>query len=430
MKTVNEWLSKIEKLHPDGIRLGLERIATIANRLEVTSFDCPVVVVAGTNGKGSCVKFLESILYSAGYQVGAYSSPHLLAFNERIRIGNQNISDKDLLKAFEVVEQARQGMPLTFFEFTTLAALWLFKEADLDALLLEVGLGGRLDAVNIVDSDIAIITTIHYDHMEWLGDTRDAIALEKAGIFREEGYAICGDLEPPRTLLEYAKKLRCQFFTAQKDFSFKVNSQNWSWHSKETQFLNLPLPTLPIQNAAASLMSIIKLREHLDISDYAVANGIKTAKLPGRFQVLDSPYPCILDVAHNPASAQMLAQQLDNRESGHKLVAVVGMLADKDIANTLKPLIPRIDRWYFGNLKTPRGAKAMQMVHKLQEFADLNYDTYDCVSTAFLAAANHLNPGDKILVFGSFYTVAEVLYILQNEKLSPIANLAEAVPVS
>lgn len=413
MKTLSEWLSYIETLHVKAIDLKLDRVSKVANLLHLTSFECPIIIVGGTNGKGSCVKLLETILTLGGYQVGAYTSPHLLSFNERIRVANKNIDDETLCLAFEEIESKRKDIALTFFEFTTLAALWIFKNQPLDILILEVGLGGRLDAVNIVDSDVAIITSISIDHTDWLGTTRESIGFEKAGIFRRQKVAICGDLSPPDALLEYAQSLKTTLYCAGRDFSYELANDSWSWSSKESIFPKLPMPLLSIQNTSTVLMALMSLKKELPLSKDAITQGIKTANLQGRFQQFEQPYTCLLDVAHNPASSELLAKQIETKFHGSKFIAVVGMLVDKDIAGTLKPLLPFIKEWHLGTLDVPRGASSQQLASHFQDFDATKWYTHKSISDAFKVAVS-LNTNEKILVFGSFYTVAEVLYLLQN----------------
>lgn len=408
MHTLTSWLQHIESFHPQNIALGLERIEQVARTLQLTKFECPVVMVAGTNGKGSCVKFLESILSLNGNRVGAYTSPHLLAFNERIRIENNNITDELLIKAFEVIESARKDVQLTFFEFTTLAAFWLFKQANLDILILEVGLGGRLDAVNILDADISIITSIDIDHTDWLGTTREQIALEKAGILRKNQWTIIGDPKPPAVLLDYANQLESKLFQVNRDFHYKKGNHSWQFTCEDQTYSNLPMPQLPIQNAATALMALTIInRNFWSVTTGAIEKGLSTASMMGRFQAVETPYPAILDVAHNEASAKLLATKC--RERGCDWVAVVGMLADKDITKTLGALTGLISCWYFGSLNVIRGASAAVLSATLEKIDNHKCYTYDCVADAFNAAGSRLTAQQKILVFGSFYTVAEVL---------------------
>jgi dihydrofolate synthase/folylpolyglutamate synthase len=422
---LSEWFSYIESLHMDAIVLGLDRIAIVAEKLGVLHFPCPVITIAGTNGKGSCVAFLEAIFTHAGYAVGAYTSPHLLRFHERIRLLGKEISDTPLLHAFEQVEAARaeQDVRLTYFEFTTLAALYLFKQAAPDVLLLEVGLGGRLDAVNVIDPDVSVITTIALDHMDWLGDTREAIGYEKAGIFRPNTPAICGDLDPPAQIKERAQKLAAPLYCAGVDFSFESNRETWSWRYKEHAYTALPLPQLPVQNAATALMAVHCLQNRLPVSVDAVVQGLTYAALPGRFQrfVQGGGGETILDVAHNPAAAHYLATRLRSAPIAGLTRAVVGILADKDIEETLRPLLPLVHTWYVASLDGPRGACAEKIAEYLQKLGVAAYYhlpiLFDSVTTAYKKAQADMKNEDRILVFGSFHTVAPILLTLHEKEI-------------
>lgn len=408
MKTLQQWLLKLEKLYPKTIEMGLDRIKIVAHKLSLTKFTCPVIMIAGTNGKGSCVELMASIGHAHGYRVGAYTSPHLLRFNERIAIDRTHVEDAKLMQAFETVENARGNVPLTFFEFTTLAALWIFQQVSLDLLLLEVGLGGRLDAVNIVDADIAIIASIDIDHIDWLGSTREEIGREKAGIFRPFKLAICGDSFPPESVHLAAKQLNSPLLSLGRDFHFQLTQNGWKWSFGEIQLTQLPLPSLSVQNAAIALTALYALTPRLSFNAEGVAKGIKKAFLKGRFQRVEN---CILDVAHNPASAKLLA--LNCQKIGITNVkAVVGMLADKDIRETLAPLLPFVSAWYIGDLNVPRGAKAVCLAEELRVLGAVNCYAYGSVSAAFEAARAHV--AENTLIFGSFYTVAEVLHLLEN----------------
>ncbi len=414
MTPLADWLSKIEKCHPQSIEMGLDRILIVANRLNVLKFDCPVITVGGTNGKGSCVRLIESIFQAQGYKVGTYTSPHLLYFNERIHVDNQMQNDSTLIAAFEQVEAARREVPLTFFEFTTLAALYIFQQAKLDLLVLEVGLGGRLDAVNIIDADIAIIASIDLDHTDWLGSNREEIGVEKAGIFKQKKYAICGDQEPPQSIFQEAKRIGCQLFTVNVDFRYEINQADWNWSFHHFYLKNLPLPNLSIQNAATILMAVRLLCSKLPVSKEAIVRGLASAILPGRFQIIEQPRFCILDVAHNPASARLLASRCQSLPLPKKFIAVVGMLADKDIAGTLEPLLSLVSSWHVGTLGGIRGAPAHLLIKELQDFGVKNCYNYECVADAFNAVIANIQYQEKILVFGSFYTVAEILHLLEN----------------
>lgn len=414
----SEWLTYIQSLHPKTIALGLDRVQAAAEKLSIQKFNCPVITIAGTNGKGSCVAFLESILQASGRRVGAYTSPHLLRFNERIRIAGQEVSDHDLVKAFAQIEHARAALQieLTFFEFTTLAALYLFQQSQLDVLLLEVGLGGRKDAVNIVEPDIAIITTIALDHMDWLGDTREAIGWEKAGIFRSQKPAICGDFEPPESVLFAAQEIQAPLYCMRRDFDYSLDvaGKTWEWRSAKTQLKDLPLPQLPLQNAATALMGVALLQSLAGFLPGAIKHGISTARVPGRFQQLSSPVNTILDVAHNPAAAAYLAQKLRQTPHIGRTYAVVSLLTDKDIPATLNPLLSCVDEWFICGLEEIRGGTCEMMENHLQNLGVSAYHKASSVLKAYQLAVEHCRPEDRIVVFGSFHTVAPVLEFLED----------------
>lgn len=396
-----KWLTYIETLHPKTIALGLERVRLVAEKLNLLTAHCPIITVAGTNGKGSCVAFLDAIAQAAGYQAGCYTSPHLLRFNERIRIASQPVDDAALLQAFEQVEAARAGTTLTYFEFTTLAALWLFQQADLDLIVLEVGLGGRLDAVNIIDSDVAIITSIALDHMDWLGETREAIGYEKAGIFRAGRPAICGDFDPPDSVFQVARDVDAHLYLAGRDFHLP----------DEDTVSHLPLPS-----AACALMAMDCLKARLPVSPSAILQGLKAANLPARFQRTYYQHrEVILDVAHNPAAAAYLAKRLAAEPARGKTCAVVSILADKDIPGTLQPLLPYVTDWFVAGLEAPRGANHEILVNHLQNLGVAAYHIHiaETVLTAFQCALQACEHQDRIVVFGSFHTVAPVLAFLK-----------------
>lgn len=417
-KKLSEWFSYIEGLHPQAIALGLDRVKAVSIRLGILSFACPVVIVGGTNGKGSCVAFLESILSQAGYSVGTYTSPHLLRFNERIRIVGEEVNDFLLFAAFTQVERARGSIELTYFEFTTLAALLLFQQANLDAVILEVGLGGRLDAVNSVEPDVSIITSIDLDHVEWLGSTREAIGYEKAGILRPYKPAVCGDVNPPKSVLETAKQLGSRLYCVQQDFNFEIEKEScaWSWKSKQTHYNHLPMPSLPVQNAATALMAIECLQPLLKVTETAVSSGLRKAFLPGRYQTkFISKIQFILDVAHNAAAAAYLAKQLiDHPVSGYTH-AVVSILSDKDGVEILRPLIPIVKNWYLAGLDVPRGSSVEMIANYLHKLGVNAYYIYrsESILSTLQQAIGESKAEDRIVVFGSFYVVGPVLRYLQ-----------------
>lgn len=412
--TFDQWLNYIEGLHPQTIDLGLERIKIPASRLGLLSFTCPVITIGGTNGKGSCVAFLEAMLTAAGYRIGSYTSPHLLRFQERARIKGQEMTDEAWCTAFATIEEARENTPLTYFEFTSLAALWLFQQAKLDALVLEVGLGGRLDAVNCVDNDLAIISTIAMDHMDWLGNTREAIAIEKAGIMRPGKPVIIGDYDPPSVLASEAKRLGAVAYFANQDFTAELAAPGyWCWQSPQIAYENLPLPHLPLQNAATALMAIHGIADKLPINRQHIEQGLVQAFLPGRFQRLNTSIPSIVDVAHNPASAQLLAKRLTSQAISGKIRAVIGMLKDKDISGSLQAMIPLVSAWYIGGLTVPRGAESEILAKHLQDLGVVAYHSHNRVVEAYQHAVLDSEKDDCIVVFGSFHTVAEVMEIAQ-----------------
>ncbi len=410
-KNHNAWLEYIESKYTPGVELGLERINQVAKPIHITKFSCPVITFAGTNGKGSCIACLDAICLAANLQVGTYTSPHLLRFNERIRINGQEVEDKLLCEAFAIIDKACKDVHLTYFEFVTLAALYIFKQFQLDVLLLEVGLGGRLDAVNIVDPNIAVITTISLDHTDCLGDDREAIGREKAGIMRENIPIVCGDLNPPLSISQRAQKLHAPYYAINKQFAYAQNHAEWYWHSDQLQLEKLPIPNLPLQNAATALMAIKLLQLPIDIA--TIKAGLKAVFIPGRFQRFTKPTTTILDVAHNPESAEYLAQKLATEPCSGKTLAVVGMLHDKDIASTLKPLISQIDVWYLADLTGSRAAKAEGLGEILAKLGQKSCYTHKSVIKAYEQAVKDCTVDDRIVVFGSFYTVSDVLKKLQ-----------------
>lgn len=401
--------------------MGLGRITRVKESLGL-KFPCPVITVGGTNGKGSTCAFLESILLAAGYKVACHTSPHLLRFNERARINGADVGDADLLNAFERVEQARCRLSdpptLTYFEFTTLAIMDLFANAKVDAAILEVGMGGRLDAVNIVDADCAIVTSIDLDHMAYLGNTREAIAFEKAGIFRPKAIAICGDPMPPTSLINHAKEIGADLYLMGKDYSFTGDQQQWGWSGRGKRFSGLGYPALrganQLLNASAVIAALIALHDRLPVSAQDIRNGLALVELPGRFQVLPGRPTVVLDVAHNPHAAATLAQSIEAMAYHPYTYAVFGAMADKDIEGVLKPMLDIVDYWYCTDLPTPRAASAHDLVKRLQA---LNKEAlvFPNPGAAYQAALDKAGEGDRITVFGSFYTVAGVMAYRNNQ---------------
>lgn len=361
------WLDKIRRQHGKSMDLGLARVAAVARQLDLLQPTAKVIIVGGTNGKGSTVAGLEAIYLAAGYRVGTFTSPYLFRFNEEIKIAGQEVSDETLIRAFEQVEAARGDVTLTVFEFNTLTALWLFREAAVDVMVLEVGLGGRLDAVNIIDADVSVVTSIALDHMDWLGDTRELIGREKAGIFRTDKPAVCGDLEPPETLVNYAEELQTPLFCQGKQFGWEKQNNTWRWWSESRQLDKLPLPRLALQNMATVLMVIELLQSELSVSVSAIEQALQSVTLPGRIQVLPGTVTTILDVSHNPAAAQFLANHLQQFPFAGKTRAVFSMLADKDIVATLQVMKNYIDEWHVAPLQVERGALHEKLIQSFQQ---------------------------------------------------------------
>jgi dihydrofolate synthase / folylpolyglutamate synthase len=420
LDTLSDWLTRLEAMHPKAIDMGLERVSQVKAAMGLT-FDCPVMTVGGTNGKGSTCAMLESILLHAGYKIGVYTSPHLLHFNERARINGQPASDDALIAAFAEVEAKRNGMSLSYFEFTTLAILHLFAQSGLDAVILEVGLGGRLDAVNVVDADVAIVVSVDIDHTEYLGDTREAIGFEKAGIFRAGRAAICSDPVPPQSLVRHAEEIGADLWLFGRDFNYSGDRQQWNYGGRSQRRNGLAYPSLrganQLLNASAVLAAFEALRDRLPVSAQDVRTGLMTVELPGRFQVLPGRPVVILDVAHNPHAAATLAQNLDNMGFHPYTYAVFGAMHDKDIDGVIAHLKKRIDYWYVTDLPLPRAASAEQIKQKLlaSGCADggnseqASIQTFSSPAQAFNAALNRAGENDRIAVFGSFFTVAGVM---------------------
>jgi dihydrofolate synthase/folylpolyglutamate synthase len=409
-----DWHAWQETLHPRKIDLGLERVARVAERMQLLTPAHAVITVAGTNGKGSSVAMLESILSSAGYRVGCYTSPHLLRYNERIRIAGSEIDDTALCTAFESVDQARGDTSLSYFEFGTLAALDLFSQAQLDIAILEVGMGGRLDAVNILDADAALVTSIDIDHSAWLGEDRETIGREKAGIFRAGRAAICSDPEPPASVFKQARTVSARWYAPGCGFDWTTTAGGWNWQSPGKVYRDLPLPALPgthqLQNAAGVLMVLEALAARFPLQRTAIEQGLLTVTLAGRCQLLPGAIEILLDVAHNPGSAEKLAQLLRQRDIRGRTRLVLGMLADKDVAAFTATLIPVVDDWYLASLPEARGLTANQLQQVINA-GDNPGSTrqFQDVATAFTQARKDAAVGDRVVVCGSFVTVAEAL---------------------
>ncbi|WP_434172453.1 Dihydrofolate synthase/folylpolyglutamate synthase [Providencia manganoxydans] len=412
------WLSYLTDLHSQNIDMGLERVGQVARQMGLLQPAPHVITVTGTNGKGTTCHTLESILMAAGLKVGVYSSPHLVRYTERVRIQGQELAEADFCRVFADIEAERGDISLTYFEYGTLAALKLFKQSALDVVILEVGLGGRLDATNIVDADVTAITSIAIDHTDWLGSDREHIGFEKAGIFRGGRYGVVGEPDMPESIGQYANEIGTLLFRRDKDWSFEQHENNWSWQSDKYQWANLPLPNVPLANAATALGVICCLKETNHqlankITDQAVREGLKSAQLPGRFQIIGEKPLMILDVAHNPHAAGYLVTRLAQLPSveGRRIRAVVGMLGDKDIQGTLTRLSEQVTDWYVASLTEFRGASASQ----LSQYLD-SPKVFDSVDEAWQQACVDATEKDIVIVCGSFHTVAHVMMLLDQTK--------------
>jgi len=412
--TLDDWLAWQTTLHAREIELGLDRIETVAKSLNLLDCPFPVITVAGTNGKGSTVAMLSAILHHAGYQVGTYTSPHIVHYNERIRIGLRCVQDEQLCQSFGKINTARDGISLSFFEFATLTALDIFHENKVDVAILEVGLGGRLDATNIIDCDLAFVTSIGLDHTEWLGDTRELIGYEKSGIFRVNTPAICGDLDPPSTIAESAKNVKANLFQLNTDFSYKVAKTSWSFMTDGYELNGLPLPNLSgavqIRNAASVIMGLHCLNEKLPISTSAIETGLREVTIEGRFQRIVKNCEIILDVAHNVDSAKILAENLTALPKPQKTIAVFAVLSDKDVDGIVSLLHSHIDEWYISQANSPRRMQVEQVEQSLmKQSSDTSVKVFESIEKAYSQAQMAASKGDRIIVFGSIFTVSEVL---------------------
>lgn len=417
-KTLDEWLDWQSTLHPNEIELGLDRVNQVWQKLHPKDLSCLVITVAGTNGKGSCIAFLDGILTAAGYRVGCYTSPHIVKYNERIKIDGVEASDDQLCDAFGQVDAARDACALTYFEFGTLAALHLFSQSHLDVILLEVGLGGRLDAVNIIDPDVAVITTIDLDHTDWLGNTREEIGAEKAGIMRSGVPMVFGDTDMPSSVHEYADKLGSPIYITGRDFGFKRQENAWDWQSNTRARNALPFPYLrggfQLKNAATSLMVLELLNERLPIDQRAVRIGLQDASLLGRFQMTGRDPVIILDVGHNVQAMETLSENLGDLFCSGRTHAIFAMLSDKLVRESIDVIKKRVDDWYVAEVPTPRSETPAKLEQYLIE-AGVERESvsrFANIKAAFEAAKNSATEEDRILVFGSFYTVAAVTELL------------------
>jgi dihydrofolate synthase/folylpolyglutamate synthase len=421
-----DWLSTLESRHPKAIDMGLERVAQVRDALGLR-FDCPVITVGGTNGKGSTCAMMEAILLQAGYKVGLYTSPHLVNFNERARVAGEIVTDDELVAQFVAVEAARGDVSLTYFEFTTLAILRLFAQAGLDAVILEVGLGGRLDAVNVIDADVAVVTSVDIDHTEYLGVTREQIGFEKAGIFRTGRPAICSDPVPPKSLIDHAEKIGADLWLLGRDFNYSGDKQQWNYGGRNMRRSALGYPGLrganQLLNACAALAALEALRDRLPLGAQEIRSGLAMVELPGRFQVLPGRPTVILDVAHNPHAAAALAQNLGNMGFHPYTYAVFGAMADKDIDGIIAHMKPHVDHWCVTDLPLARAASAADIAAKLSEAgvdgsaadAEHSITAFASPGEAYANARARAGENDRIAVFGSFLTVAGVIAARKSE---------------
>ena len=418
--TLDEWLVFIERQHPKAIEMGLERVREVAARLGLDKPATHVITVGGTNGKGSTVAFIEAIARAAGLKVGAYTSPHLLRYNERVRIDGSEVGDGELVAAFEAVEAARGDTQLTYFEFGTLAALWLFQRSGLDLAVLEVGLGGRLDAVNIVDADVAVITTVDIDHVDWLGNDREKIGYEKAGIARAWKPLVLGEIDSPASVLRHAYVIDANAIRLGSDYFHEaVDEKHWRWHDAGFE-VELPLPRLvaPVQRAnAATAIAALRALDDVELPDSALTKGVAAAALPGRLQRFDHQgTPVIVDVGHNPQAARELATWLRAEPVQGRTLAVFAALADKDVEGVIAALENEVSAWFLAGLAEAgaRGQSVDALVAKLAGTAAAQGSRHASVQAALEAAQSEADADDRILVFGSFHTVAEALAILHS----------------
>jgi len=413
-----EWLEWQEELHFTAIELGLDRCTAVAENMGLLNPDFTVISVAGTNGKGSSVTMMESILGNSGYKTGCYTSPHLIRYNERIKLDGVEVSDEMLCESFSRIDQARGGITLTYFEFGTLAALDIFHQANIDVALLEVGLGGRLDAVNCLDADVALVTSIDLDHMQWLGPDRETIGREKAGIFRGDKSAICSDPHPPATVLEYAEEIGATLYIPGRDFNYQLSEDHWSWQWDSVIYENLPRPdqynSCQIQNAAGVLMVLNTLTSKLPIKAGAIEKGLENFSLIGRFQMLTEGTQIILDVAHNNQSAKMLVHNLKQFPNSGKTHIIIGMLKDKDRNSILGELIEIADYWHTVTISNPRGTDSETIKNELLDLGvTVPISESDTVANTFLKLQKETGMHDRIVVTGSFLSVGDAIKYLE-----------------
>ena len=426
LRTLHDWLNYIERIHPKNIEMSLNRVNQVKSNLNF-SISFPIITISGTNGKGSVCSILESILSHAGYRVGCYTSPHLLRYNERIRIDQQEVGDDELCKAFNIVEKARANsdVPLTYFEFGTLTAMELFIKAEVDIAILEVGLGGRLDAVNIFDADCAVLSNIDYDHMDYLGDTREKIGFEKAGIFRSGKTAVCSDINPPASISQYAASIGARLLLIGEHFGYLIKKSSWEYWGGSNRYPALSYPALgsashQLRNASACIAALDAVRDILPVTPDNISQGLLKVELPGRFQVLPSKPRVILDVAHNLNAAHALSNSLSDMGGYQKTYAVFAILSDKDIDGVVQVLAPEIDIWLVTGINSPRGASSDEIERALENAGINRIDgsilVFPDPVAAYVFACKQSTINDRICVFGSFYVVGNVMEYLEQKK--------------
>ena len=419
-----DWLAWQEQLHPNPIDLGLERVRQVLHAMGLERPRYRVLTVGGTNGKGSCVAFLDAMLRSTGYKVGAYTSPHLLRYNERVSVNGSEAGDQEFCEAFERIDAARGDVSLTYFEFGTLAALDIFRKRKIDVAVLEVGMGGRLDAVNAVDPLGALVASVGLDHMEWLGPDRDSIGYEKAGIYRRGLPAICGDRSPPDRLLATARELGANLQIIGRDFDWRETRAGWTWHSGKRQIENLSPPSLPgriqYDNVASVIALLQAVHATLEVSETAIRTGLRQARLAARFERLPGEVELIFDIAHNPDAVRVLAANLSVTPVAGRTLAVVGMLRDKDAEDVARALAQSVNQWFLGGLGGARGQSAAELALRMyRSLPQMRCSEHSTIAEAWQSARAAAQPGDRIVVFGSFQTVAAVLRI-QRESVTNI----------
>ena len=413
---LTDWLGYIESIHPSTIDLTLERIKIVIERLNL-DISFPILTVGGTNGKGSTCSILESIYREAGYKVACYTSPHFLNFNERIKIQTLAVSDEVICEAFSRIELAREDVTLTYFEYGTIAAMIIFSEAHVDVAILEVGLGGRLDAVNVFDADCAIVTTVDLDHMDYLGHTREAIGFEKAGIYRTEKTSICGDFDPPQSLIKHAELIHADLKIIGKDFGYEAHHDSFDFLIDSTFVMNLPLPKLQgdfqLANATNALMAVKAMEDKLPLTEISIQKGITLTLLPGRFQEVKKMPSLILDVAHNPQAARSLSHNLKTHVVLGKTIAVFSILKDKDIFGVINELNLDIDDWFIAEIQNERAASIENISNTIQKInLSAHIEAFKNIQEAYQFASKEVRRNDRIIVFGSFFTVADIMKII------------------